>query len=99
MKGPYSDGKWHCYEINIKMDTNSENGISEAWIDGKKILSNKNVDFGTVTGWKWFQIDSNQKKPRSGRCMAVSILMIWQLVTQDTLDQSPAGFRLIHHLE
>lgn len=71
MGGPVSDGKWHCYEIHIKMDTNGKDGISEAWIDGRMILSNKNVDFGTVEGWSWFQIGSNQANPDNGRCMAV----------------------------
>lgn len=71
MGGPLSDGKWHCFEIHIRMDTNGSDGVSEAWIDGKNILSNKNVDFGTVDGWSWFLIGSNQAKPDNGRCMAV----------------------------
>lgn len=71
MGGEVSDGKWHCFEIHIKMDTNGSNGISEAWIDGKKILSNHNVDFGAVSGWTKVLIGSNQAKPDNGRCMAV----------------------------
>jgi hypothetical protein len=71
MRGPVSDGKWHCYEIHIKMDTNGQNGVSEAWIDGKQILFNNKVDFGTQPGWSWFIIGSNQAFPENGRCMAV----------------------------
>lgn len=66
-----SDGRWRCYKIHTKVDPNGSNGISEAWIDGKKILLNKNVDFGTIPGWAWFQIGSNQATPNNGRCMAV----------------------------
>ncbi|MFC1884328.1 hypothetical protein ACFL2O_06135 [Thermodesulfobacteriota bacterium] len=71
MRSMRSDGKWHYYEIHIKMDTNGRDGVSEAWIDRRKIMSNKNVNFGSVSGWTWFTIGSNQALPDNGRCMYV----------------------------
>lgn len=71
MRGRESDGRWHFYEVHIKIDTNGRNGVAEAWIDGKKILSKNMIIFGGQKGWTWILIGSNQSSPNNGRCMAV----------------------------
>jgi hypothetical protein len=71
MGGSTSDGKWHCYEIHLKMDTNGSNGVAELWVDGNKSGSKSNIDFGTNNGWEWFLIGSNQSSPNNGGCRYV----------------------------
>jgi hypothetical protein len=71
MGGSTADGNWHCYEVHIKMDTNGNNGIGEAWIDEQKIISENSCDFGTQSGWSNFLIGSNQSSPDNGSDMAV----------------------------
>jgi len=71
MNGPTSDGRWHYYEIHLKMDTNGKNGVAEMWIDGNIKLSYGNVNFGTAGGWTYIVIGENQRSPNNGRCMFV----------------------------
>jgi len=71
MGGAVSDGKWHCHEIHMKMDTNGKDGIAEWWADGEKVIDRKDVDFGTHAGWVWMSIGSNQTTPENGRPMAL----------------------------
>lgn len=71
MGGSRGDGKWHCYEIHLKMDTNGSNGVAELWVDGNKSGSKSNVNFGANSGWEWFLIGSNQATPNNGGCRYV----------------------------
>ena len=74
MGGDAGDGKWHLYEIHLKMDTNGNDGIAEAWVDGIKRVSYTNANFGGLQGapgWSALQIASNSNSPSNGRCMAV----------------------------
>ena len=69
--GPTSDGKWHLFEIHIKMDTNSSNGIGRMWINGNLVIDVTGIDYsggnGVVRqGWSWFEYHSNQKTPVNG---------------------------------
>jgi len=74
MGGAASDGKWHCYEIHIK--TNSEgkrenkDGIGELWIDGVQRHSFKDASF-PGRGWVRILVGSNQNCPENGRDMYV----------------------------
>ena len=72
MQGPTSDGKWHCYELHIKMDSNGSNGIGEFWIDGQKVISQTNVDWSSGdanarNGVTHFLFNSNQASPNNGQ--------------------------------
>ncbi|MBC2714608.1 MAG: hypothetical protein HF978_04795 [Desulfobacteraceae bacterium] len=73
MGGATSDGKWHCIEVHMKMDTNGTDGVGEAWIDNVKILDRHDLDWDgpTHTGFRNCLIGSNQRFPSNGRCMAV----------------------------
>lgn len=71
MGGSTGDGQWHAYEIHLKMDTNSINGIGKFWVDGELQISNIVVDWsdGDQTarnGWDYFEFDSNQNAPIGG---------------------------------
>lgn len=70
-----SDGKWHYFELHIKIDTNGSNGIHEMWIDDTKIISKFDCDLAGasdgVTGFAYITIGENQRNPSNGRCMAV----------------------------
>lgn len=76
MGSDISDGKWHAFEIYIKMDTNQTNGIGRLWIDGVLHASNESVNWsgGNATaqqGWVNYQFHSNQATPGNGQAMAV----------------------------
>jgi len=71
MGGSVGDGKWHSYEIHIKMDTNGTDGVGQLWIDGDLRASNTTVNFsnGNATarlGWTWIRVGSNQATVRPG---------------------------------
>ena len=69
-----SDGKFHLFEIHIKMDTDGTDGVFEWWIDGTLRQTESNVNYGSSTGktgWSHFLIGSNQRHPFNNRCMAV----------------------------
>ena len=66
MGGSVSDGKFHCYEVHVRVDTNGSNGIAEIWVDGKKEVSNSNASFGRHAGWTFMNIGHNQKAPSNG---------------------------------
>jgi hypothetical protein len=67
-KGDAADGLWHWYELHLRMDTNGQNGIVEAWIDGVQILNRTDADLGTRAGWYSILIGSNQRSPLNGGC-------------------------------
>ncbi|NTW27240.1 MAG: hypothetical protein HGA36_02880 [Candidatus Moranbacteria bacterium] len=71
MGGSVGDGKWHSYEIHLKMDTNNSDGEGDLWIDGNNIFSVKNVNYsrGDETarlGWNRVNFISNQNWPNNG---------------------------------
>ncbi|MBI5543295.1 MAG: hypothetical protein HY901_05365 [Deltaproteobacteria bacterium] len=76
MGGSVSDGRFHCYEIHLKMDTNGANGVGQVWIDGVLRASNTAVNWsnGNATareGWRWFGFEENQNAPANGRAMSI----------------------------
>lgn len=76
MGGSVSDGQFHCYEIYIKMDTNSANGVGRLWIDGKLVGENKYADWSggdasAKQGIAFFDFHNNQKYPYNGTVMYV----------------------------
>ncbi len=76
MGGSKSDGLFHCYEVHLKMDTNSANGIGQIWIDGTLRASNtavnwSNGDSSARNGWTKFEVKSNQNAPTNGQDMYV----------------------------
>lgn len=78
MGGAASDGKFHCYEVHLKMDTNSTNGVGQLWIDGVLRASNTKVDWSggnsaARNGWYFFEMKSNQNSPANGQDMYVDI--------------------------
>lgn len=64
--GATSDGQWHCYEAHVKTNTSGANGVAEAWIDGRQVVSARDVDFKMVPGWSYFGLGSNQATPANG---------------------------------
>ena len=70
------DGKFHTYEIHIKMDTNGTDGIGRFWVDGVLRIENTHVNWsaGNTTaraGWTHMLIGSNQLEPNNGACAYV----------------------------
>lgn len=66
MNGKYGDGKFHEYEVHIKMDTDSKNGIGQLWVDWVLVAENYNVDWsgGSESArawWKYFDFENNQR--------------------------------------
>jgi len=69
--GSTSDGLFHLFEIHIKLDTNSNDGVAQMWIDGSLVIDASGVDFsgGSSTsrqGFTWFEFHSNQDSPANG---------------------------------
>jgi hypothetical protein len=67
MGGPVGDGKFHAYEVHVKMDTNGSNGIAETWIDGVQVHRRTNVNWGGTSpgwlkGWSFFTVAINQSE-------------------------------------
>ena len=54
-----NDGDWHSYEIHLKTDTGSSNGIYRFWLDGVLQAEHLDVDLGQAT-FTWFGWPSNQ---------------------------------------
>jgi len=71
MEGGVGDGKWHCYEIHIKMDTNGKDGVAQWWLDDRKVIERHDVRFGGHGGWQQIVIGSNRNSPANGRDMAI----------------------------
>lgn len=70
--GGVSDGTWHCYEVHMKMDTNSSDGIGQIWVDGKLVSSLTNVNWSngnssSRNGWTWLEFKSNQSSLSTGK--------------------------------
>ncbi|MFZ3091179.1 MAG: heparin lyase I family protein [Nitrospirota bacterium] len=73
MGGSASDGKWHLWEIHIKMDTNGKDGVVELWTDGKHMINERTANLGGASGaiLSYVAIGENGFKPDNGRCMYV----------------------------
>jgi len=69
--GSASDGKWHCYEIHMKVDTNGSNGIAQWWIDETLRLNRSDIDYGTHSGWNYFHFYSNQSSVGNSGCVDI----------------------------
>lgn len=69
--GQTGDGKFHCFEIYIKLDTNQTDGIGRIWIDGILRAENTSVDWSngdavTQDGIVYMDFLSNQLDPSGG---------------------------------
>ena len=71
MNGSTGDGRWHCYEGHIKMDTNSSDGIAQFWVDGELLVNNKTADLGTKGGWQQILMGSNNNKLDNGKFVPI----------------------------
>jgi len=74
--GGVSDGSWHSYEVHMKMDTNSSDGIGRIWVDGKLVSNVTNVnwsngDSASKNGVTWFDFQNNQASLANGRVIYV----------------------------
>jgi hypothetical protein len=61
--GKKGDGKWHYFEVHVKMDTNGANGIAETWVDGVHTSRFTNANFGGGMGysaWQYLSVAINQ---------------------------------------
>lgn len=68
MGGDESDGLFHCYEIHLKMDTDTTDGIGQLWLDGilKDETITANWSWGIEAaklGWGYINHTSNQATP------------------------------------
>ncbi len=73
MGGATGDGLFHAIEIHAKLNTSGANGIAEGWVDGKKMFSFNNVDYGGGSGWTYFVISLNQANVANGGCVYIDI--------------------------
>ena len=82
--GNPADGHFHLFEVYLKMDTDSTDGIGKMWIDGQKVMESNTVDWsgGNATfrtGWKEIEFEANQDSPNNGgeRYVDYTDLEIW----------------------
>jgi hypothetical protein len=69
--GPTSDGLFHLFEVHIKLDTNSSDGVGQMWIDGNLVIDASGVDFSggssaSRDGITWMEFHANQNSPANG---------------------------------
>lgn len=57
------DGKFHCFELHLKMDTNGSDGVTQLWMDEDLVIDEHTVDWGTGTGWGSILLGSNHGSP------------------------------------
>lgn len=90
--GTASDGTWHCFEVYMKMDTNGANGIGRLWVDGVLVAEETTIDFGTISGWDYFNFLSNQKYPDNGEAMYVDFddMVVYNTTPPNTDDDGNA---------
>lgn len=62
-----SDGKWHCTEIHIKLDSpaGSGNGVAEWWFDGVRYMRLTNLNFRNPDGLFEFGAPANTSSASS----------------------------------
>jgi len=58
--GSLGDGKFHCYEMYVKIDTNGSNGISRLWVDGQQVSDRTGLNLGTRGPLSYFTLGENQ---------------------------------------
>lgn len=74
MGSSQSDGQWHAFQVHLKMDTNGSDGIGEMWVDGTKVSSYNNMNYGTNSnGWTMVVIETNKESPANGKCAYIDI--------------------------
>lgn len=66
MGGQYGDGRFHLYEVHVKMDTNGANGVGQLWVDGVLREENKTVNWSnndseSQKGWIYYDFENNQR--------------------------------------
>ncbi|KKP93458.1 MAG: hypothetical protein UR99_C0051G0001 [Candidatus Moranbacteria bacterium GW2011_GWD2_36_12] len=76
MSGNVSDGEWHSFEVYIKMDTNSADGIGRMWVDGVLVINSFILNYSgglnvAREGWDYFNFKSNQNWPNNGSEMPI----------------------------
>jgi|GEM_PF-1759003 len=69
--GDTSDGQWHLFEIHIRMDSDSTDGVAQMWIEGDLVIDESDVDYSggdpaSRDGWTWLEFHSNQNAPLNG---------------------------------
>ena len=70
--GPVSDGSWHAFEVQLKMDTGSNDGIGRLWINGELIAEETGVSWSggnsiAIEGFDHLMFKSNQATPTNDR--------------------------------
>jgi hypothetical protein len=64
--GSAGDGKFHCYEVYIKLDTNGSDGIVKLWSEGRLVGSFTGLNLGTRPAFDAFMLGSNQDYVTNG---------------------------------
>jgi hypothetical protein len=63
--GSVGDGRFHCYEMYVKIDTNGSNGISKLWVDGQLVSDRSGLNLGTRGPFNSFALGENQSEVTS----------------------------------
>jgi hypothetical protein len=52
------DGQWHCYELRIKINTNTStsDGVIQFWLDGKLMVTYSKLNFGYPDTYGFYKI-------------------------------------------
>ncbi|CAH2031402.1 glycosyltransferase [Trichlorobacter ammonificans] len=94
----YADGRWHRYDVHLKMnDIGSNNGILEWWWDGVLIESRRDVQWKGATGsdpvigWNTIAIGGNSNNTFSGAVPADQWYAIDDLVVSSTPLVTPSA--------
>lgn len=58
--GSLGDGRFHCYEAYIKLDTDGRNGATKLWLDGRLVADHSGLNLGTRGPFDSFTLGSNQ---------------------------------------
>jgi hypothetical protein len=64
--GSVGDGKFHAYEIYIKLDSNGSNGAVKMWVDGQLVGDRSGLDLGTRGPFSSFALGENQNEVTNG---------------------------------
>jgi len=70
--GIVGNNTWHCFEVQIKLDTDQTDGIGRIWIDGVLKAENTSVDWSNGVasrkeGISYFAFESNQAWVQNSR--------------------------------
>lgn len=58
--GSVGDGRFHSYEVYIKLDTDGRNGATKLWVDGQIVEDRSGLNLGTRGPFNSFALGSNQ---------------------------------------